>query len=60
MTYQSLAAFRQALEQRLVNQARDTGTDLNRLRRRVVFERILIRLTMSQPGMWVVKGGMAV
>ncbi|NIA26108.1 MAG: nucleotidyl transferase AbiEii/AbiGii toxin family protein [Gammaproteobacteria bacterium] len=60
MTYESVAAFRQALEQRLLNQARDTDTDLNRLRRRVVFERILYRLTTSQPGMWVVKGGMAV
>jgi len=60
VTYESVAAFRQALEQRLLNQARDTNTDLNRLRRRVVFERILYRLTTSQPGMWVVKGGMAV
>jgi predicted nucleotidyltransferase component of viral defense system len=60
VTYESVGAFRQALEQRLLNQARETGTDLNRLRRRVVFERILLRLTTSQPGMWVVKGGMAV
>lgn len=60
MTYESVAAFRQALEQRLLTQARDTNTDLNRLRRRVVFERILLRLTTSQPGMWVVKGGMAI
>ena len=60
MTYESVGAFRQALEQRLLNQARETGTDLNRLRRRVVFERILHRLTTGQPGMWVVKGGMAV
>ncbi len=60
MTYESVGAFRQALEQRLLNQARQKGTDLNRLRRRVVFERILLRLTTSQPGMWVVKGGMAV
>lgn len=60
MSYESLGAFRQALEQRLLNQARETDTDLNRLRRRVVFERILFRLTANQPGMWVVKGGMAV
>ncbi len=60
MTYESPAARRQALEQRLLNQARETGTDLNRLRRRVVFERILIRLTTSQPQMWIVKGGMAI
>ena len=50
MTYRSLAAFRQALEQRVLARARATGTDLNRLRRRVVFERILIRLTTIQPG----------
>ncbi|MCL1693628.1 MAG: nucleotidyl transferase AbiEii/AbiGii toxin family protein [Actinomycetia bacterium] len=60
MSYESLGAFRQALEQRLLNLARETDTDLNRLRRRVVFERILLRLTANQPGMWVVKGGMAV
>ncbi len=60
MTYQTLGAFRQALEQRLLSLSRETATDLNRLRRRVVFERILIRLVSVQPGMWVVKGGMAV
>lgn len=60
MTYQSLGAFRQSLEQRLLNQSRETGVDLNRLRRRVVFERILVRLVTAQPGTWVVKGGMAV
>lgn len=60
MTYQSIGAFRQALEQRLLNQSRETGIDLSRLRRRVVFERILVRLVTAHPGMWVVKGGMAV
>lgn len=60
MTYQSLGAFRQGLEQRLLNQSLETGTDLNRLRRRVVFERILVRLVTTQPGLWIVKGGMAV
>lgn len=60
MTYSSLGAFRQALEQRLLTQSRETGTDLNRLRRRVAFERILVRLVTSQPGAWVVKGGMSV
>lgn len=60
MTYQSVGALRQALEQRLLNQSLQSGTDLNRLRRRVVFERILVRLVTAQPGMWVVKGGMAV
>lgn len=60
MTYESMGAFRQALEHRLLKQSRETDTDLNRLRRRVVFERILARLVADQPGKWVVKGGMAV
>lgn len=59
MTYDNDASFRQALEQRLKRRAEETGTDLNRLRRRVVFERFLARLEHDQPGRWVVKGGMA-
>lgn len=39
------------LEQRLLNRAREAGPDLNRLRRRVVFERVLLRLLTSQQGM---------
>lgn len=60
MTYPSAGAFRQALEQRLLNQSIQSDVDLNRLRRRVVFERILYRLTTAQPGRWIVKGGMAI
>lgn len=60
MMYPSLDAFRQVLEQRLAHQSRDTGTDLNRLRRRVVYERILARLVTSQPDMWILKGGMSI
>jgi hypothetical protein len=58
-----------ALEARLANRARaaddreqgarETGIDLNRLRRRVVFERVLVRLDAAQRGQWVLKGGMA-
>lgn len=57
--YGTPAAFRQALEQRLANSARDRGTSLDRLRRRLVFERILVRLELDAPGFWVLKGGMA-
>jgi Nucleotidyl transferase AbiEii toxin, Type IV TA system len=32
---------------------------LARLRRRVVFERLVARLAWTEPGKWVVKGGMA-
>lgn len=59
MRYVSPAAFRQGLEARLATQSRDSGIDLNRLRRRVVFERLLVRLRSSQPDAWVLKGGMA-
>lgn len=59
MSYSTDAAFRAALEARLANRARDSRVDLNRLRRRVVFERVLARLNDADPGAWVLKGGMA-
>jgi hypothetical protein len=59
MAYESPAALRQALETRLGNQSRETGTDLVRLRRRAAFERLLVRLELGAPHRWVVKGGMA-
>lgn len=59
MRYETPAAFRTALDQRLANAARDTGIDLGRLRRRVVFERILARLGMATTERWILKGGFA-
>lgn len=59
MTYESPAALRAALEDRLQNEARNRDIDLGRLRRRAVFERILVRLESEQPGTWVVKGAIA-
>src|SRR5215210_3719367 len=59
MAYESPAAVRQALETRLGNRSRDTGVDLERLRRRAAFERLLVRLELGTPHRWVVKGGMA-
>jgi hypothetical protein len=35
------------------------GIALDRLRRRVLFERIMARLQTLEPGLWVLKGGMA-
>lgn len=60
MTYATSKAFRMALEQRLAAQALQTGLPLDRLRRRVVFERIVARLHAAEPGQWVLKGGMAI
>lgn len=59
MTYYTPRAFRVALEQRLRTRAEATGMPLDRLRRRVVFERFAARLERAEPGRWVLKGGMA-
>lgn len=59
MPYATPQALRSALEDRLKNQSRGTAVDLERLRRRVVFERILVRLEAADPGRWILKGGMA-
>jgi hypothetical protein len=59
MTYQSAQALRTALENRLLAQSTETGASLDRLRRRVMFERIIARIQAAEPGQWVLKGGMA-
>jgi predicted nucleotidyltransferase component of viral defense system len=59
VTYASPEALRSALEQRLRNTSSETGVGLDRLRRRVLLERILARLQRDEPGVWVLKGGMA-
>ncbi len=48
-----------ALEHRLLSRSTETGVALDRLRRRVLFERIVARLESAEPGCWVLKGGMA-
>ncbi len=59
MRYKSGAAFRQALEQRLLPRSRETGTSLVRLRKAVVFDRLLARLVVAAPQRWVLKGALA-
>ena len=57
--YASAEAFRSALEVRL-NQAAETELiQINRLRRRVAFDRLLARLFRIDPTPWVLKGGYA-
>lgn len=60
MTYETPEALRMALEQRLGNQSDESGVGIDRLRRRVIFERIVARLQVTHPGCWVLKGGMAI
>ena len=59
MKYQSGGAFRRALETRLRNRSLSSGMPLVRLRKMVAFDRLLARLTKSQPDQWVLKGGLA-
>ena len=56
--YQSGAAFRRALEDRLASQSAKTQIPLVRLRKLVVFDRFLARLVQIAPDNWLLKGGL--
>jgi len=57
--YDTPQAFRAALETRLRNMAQQEGIDLQRLQRRVAFERLLARLFAGDDPPWLLKGGYA-
>ncbi len=59
MKYASAVAFRQALDQRLKNEAANTGLGVARQRKRVAFELFLRRLLVVAPDRWVLKGALA-
>ena len=59
MRYASAAAFRRALETRLLAQSRNGGVSLIRLRKSVAFDRLLARVFAVAPDRWVLKGGLA-
>ncbi len=59
MNYKTAAAFRQALETRLLDRSRNTSVPLVRLRKMVAFDRLLARLVKQKAGSWIVKGGFA-
>ena len=59
MKYASAAAFRAALEEGLRTRARETGIPLIRLRKLVVFDRLMARLLVVAPNRWVLKGAAA-
>jgi Nucleotidyl transferase AbiEii toxin, Type IV TA system len=56
--YATAGAFRSALEARLKDEQSD-GVGLSRLRKRIVFERLLARLQVVAPDSWLLKGGFA-
>jgi predicted nucleotidyltransferase component of viral defense system len=57
--YASAGAFRRALETRLNELSRATGRSLVRLRKEVVFDRLLVRLLTVAPDRWLLKGALA-
>lgn len=59
MKYPTADRFRTALEDRLRRQAREGGLPLTRLRKDVVFDRLLARLLIAAPERWILKGGLA-
>ncbi len=59
MRYETAAAFRRALEDRLKERSRRDGALLARLRKQVAFDRLLARLLRVAPDQWALKGGFA-
>lgn len=59
MKYATPGAFRTALERRLLDAARQTGLPVVRLRKLVVFDRLLARLLIVAPDRWLLKGALA-
>ena len=59
MRYTTAGAFRTALEQRLRTLAAETNVPLIRLRKLVVFDRLMARLMTVAPDRWLLKGAVA-
>jgi predicted nucleotidyltransferase component of viral defense system len=59
MRYQTDTAFRTALEERLRQRAEQDGEPILRVRKRLAFERCMVRLQEGENSPWVLKGGFA-
>ncbi len=59
MKYATPGTFRTALEQRLLTMAHEADLPVGRLRKLVVFERLLARLLIVAPDRWLLKGALA-
>lgn len=55
--FRSATDFRRSLENRLQNIARETNNDLQRLRRKIAFDRLLARLFVENNPRFYLKGG---
>lgn len=59
MRYSTPGAFRTALEQRLLTAAKRMNVPVVRLRKLVVFDRLMARLLVVAPDRWLLKGALA-
>ena len=59
-TYATAAAFKQALDVRLAEEARRLGQPITRVRQMLVFQRLIARVLARRPGRVIVKGGVVV
>ena len=59
MKYSTAGAFRAALEKRLQTVAKEKQVPLIRLRKLVVFDRLMARLAVIAPSRWILKGAVA-
>ena len=59
MKYSTAVAFRAVLEQRLQTVANERQVPLIRLRKLVVFDRLMARLLVVAPSRWILKGAVA-
>lgn len=59
MRYATAEAFRTAIERRLLSTSREQAVPLSRLRKLVVFDRLLARLMVVGPDRWMLKGAVA-
>ena len=59
MKYTTASAFRRALEQRLATLANQANVPLVRLRKLIVFDRLMARLRIVAPSGWFLKGAVA-
>lgn len=59
LRYRSGEAFRRALDARLSMLSAESGRSILRLRKEVVFDRLLARLLATAHSRWVLKGGLA-
>lgn len=59
MKYRSGSQFREALDAHLRHHSRTAGVSAERLRKEIVFDRLLARLVAVAPDRWILKGGVA-